>query len=61
MLSEVILQGRLQTRQIEDGEGEPRQVVEVVAGRVYPLEKRQATPAEVTFAPLEGEDENLPF
>ena len=63
----AVVSGRLQTRNWTDKEGGKRKAVEIVADNVYFGDSKRndsettspAAPSD--FAPIEGEDEGLPF
>lgn len=63
----AVISGRLQTRNWTDKEGGKRKAVEIVADNVYFGDSKRndsettspAAPSD--FAPIEGEDEGLPF
>lgn len=63
----AVISGRLQTRNWTDKEGGKRKAVEIVADNVYFGDSKRndsetaATAAPSDFAPIEGEDEGLPF
>lgn len=63
----AVISGRLQTRNWTDKDGNKRKAVEIVADNVYFGDSKRndsettspAAPSD--FAPIEGEDEGLPF
>lgn len=63
----AVVSGRLQTRNWTDKEGNKRKAVEIVADNVYFGDSKRndsetsAPAAPSDFAPIEGEDEGLPF
>ncbi len=66
----AVVSGRLQTRNWTDKEGCKRKAVEIVADNVYFGDSKRndfettapsAPPAPSDFAPIEGDDEGLPF
>lgn len=66
----AVVSGRLQTRNWTDKEGNKRKSVEIVADNVYFGDSKRsdsepsapsAPSAPSDFAPIEGEDEGLPF
>ena len=62
--SMIVVSGRLQVRSWTDKDGVKRKTAEVVADNVYfgEAKKREGgAPAASDFAPVEGEDAQLPF
>lgn len=63
----AVVSGRLQTRNWTDKDGNKRKAVEIVAENVYFGDSKRndsetaAPSAPSDFAPIEGEDEGLPF
>lgn len=63
----AVISGRLQTRNWTDKDGNKRKSVEIVAENVYFGDSKRsdsettAQSATSDFAPIEGEDEGLPF
>ena len=63
----AVVSGRLQTRNWTDKEGGKRKAVEIVADNVYFCDSKRndsetaAPSAPSDFAPIEGDDEGLPF
>lgn len=63
----AVVSGRLQTRNWTDKDGNKRKAVEIVADDVYFGDSKRndsettAQSAPSDFAPIEGEDEGLPF
>ena len=66
----AVVSGRLQTRNWTDKDGNKRKAVEIVAENVYFGDSKRsdsettapsAPAAQSDFAPIEGEDEGLPF
>lgn len=66
----AVVSGRLQTRNWTDKDGNKRKAVEIVADNVYFGDSKRsdsepsapsAPSAPSDFAPIEGEDEGLPF
>ncbi len=63
----AVVSGRLQTRNWTDKDGNKRKAVEIVAENVYFGDSKRndsetiAPSAPADFAPIEGEDEGLPF
>ena len=66
----AVVSGRLQTRNWTDKDGNKRKAVEIVADNVYFGDSKRndseqsapsATAAPSDFAPIEGDDEGLPF
>lgn len=63
----AVVSGRLQTRNWTDKDGNKRKAVEIVADNVYFGDSKRndsetsAPAAPSDFAPIEGEDEGLPF
>lgn len=66
----AVVSGRLQTRNWTDKDGNKRKAVEIVADNVYFGDSKRndsettapsSTAAPSDFAPIEGDDEGLPF
>lgn len=63
----AVISGRLQTRNWTDKDGNKRKAVEIVADNVYFGDSKRndsettVPSAPSDFAPIEGEDEGLPF
>lgn len=63
----AVISGRLQTRNWTDKDGNKRKAVEIVADNVYFGDSKRndsetaAPSAPSDFAPIEGEDDGLPF
>jgi len=57
----IVVSGRLQMRSWTDKDGNKRRTAEVVADSVYFGEAKNASAAGDAFAPLDGDDSDLPF